>query len=154
MQLLRYYLDHEINNLHKNGIRLKVIGDVARLDADTVCAWWEEDSVVQRWSVRTGQAMGTMTGEEFVRAHPAHREWIAETGDDESVILRTPDFETSVSEGVLRLAHRNLGDLYWHGGRSLVLHCLAAGDTICASPTEKDLAFVRLEAPHMSADTA
>ena len=34
MQLLRYYLDHEINNLHKNGIRLKVIGDVARLDAD------------------------------------------------------------------------------------------------------------------------
>lgn len=34
MQLLRYYLDHEISNLHKNGIRLKVIGDVARLDAD------------------------------------------------------------------------------------------------------------------------
>ncbi len=34
MQLLRYYLDHEINNLHKNGICLKVIGDIARLDAD------------------------------------------------------------------------------------------------------------------------
>jgi WD40 repeat protein len=128
-----------------------VPSNVARLDADTVCAWWEEDSAVQSWSVSTGQSMGTMTGEEFVYAHPAHREWIAETGDDESVVFCRPDFEASVSEGVLRLAHHNLGDLYWHSGRTLELHCLANGDTICVSPTEKDLAFVRLEVPQMPA---
>jgi len=128
-----------------------VPSDVARLDADTVCAWWEEDSAVQSWSVGTGQPTGTMTGEEFVHAHPAHREWIAETGDEKAVVLTTPDYETSVSEGALRLAHRKLGDLYWHSGRTLKLHCLADGETICASPTEKDLAFVRLEAPQMPA---
>lgn len=130
-----------------------VPSDVARLNADTVCAWWKEISVVQCWSVRTGQSMGTMSGDEFVRAHPAHRELIGETSENESVVLRTPDFETSVSEGVLKLAHRNLGDLYWHSGRTLELHCLAAGDTICASPTEKDLAFVRLKEAHMPANT-
>ncbi len=131
-----------------------VPSDVARLDADTVCAWWEEDSVVRLWSVRTGQPMGTMASDEFARAYPAHREWVADTGDDESVVLHAPDFEASVSEGVLRLAHRSHGDLYWHGSRTLELHCLANGDTICASPTEKDLAFIRLEAPHTPADTA
>lgn len=34
MQLLRYYLRSEIGSLHKNGIRLRVIGDRSRLDAD------------------------------------------------------------------------------------------------------------------------
>ncbi|EME70809.1 undecaprenyl pyrophosphate synthase [Paramagnetospirillum caucaseum] len=36
MGLLRLYLRNEVNNLHKNGIRLKVIGDRARLGADIV----------------------------------------------------------------------------------------------------------------------
>jgi undecaprenyl diphosphate synthase len=34
MQLLRYYLDHELANFHKNGVQLKVIGDRQRLDKD------------------------------------------------------------------------------------------------------------------------
>jgi undecaprenyl diphosphate synthase len=36
MGLLRLYLRNEVNNLHKNGIRLKVIGDRNRLGADIV----------------------------------------------------------------------------------------------------------------------
>jgi len=36
MGLLRLYLRNEVNNLHKNGIRLKVIGDRSRLGADIV----------------------------------------------------------------------------------------------------------------------
>ncbi len=36
MGLLRLYLRNEINNLHKNGIRLKVIGDRERLGVDIV----------------------------------------------------------------------------------------------------------------------
>jgi len=36
MQLLRFYLRSEIAELHKNGIRLRVIGDRSRLSADIV----------------------------------------------------------------------------------------------------------------------
>jgi undecaprenyl diphosphate synthase len=36
MRLLRYYLRSETADLHKNGIRLRVIGDRKRLDADIV----------------------------------------------------------------------------------------------------------------------
>ncbi len=36
MGLLRLYLRNEVNNLHKNGIRLKVIGDRSRLGTDIV----------------------------------------------------------------------------------------------------------------------
>ncbi|WP_448202927.1 isoprenyl transferase [Azospirillum sp. sgz302134] len=36
MQLLRFYLRSEIAVLHKNGVRLRVIGDRARLSADIV----------------------------------------------------------------------------------------------------------------------
>ena len=36
MGLLRLYLRNEVNNLHKNGVRLKVIGDRARLGPDIV----------------------------------------------------------------------------------------------------------------------
>jgi len=34
MELLRHYLDHEIATLHKNGIRLRVIGDTGKLSPD------------------------------------------------------------------------------------------------------------------------
>jgi undecaprenyl diphosphate synthase len=34
MQLLRFYLDHELDSFHKNGVCLKVIGDRQRLDKD------------------------------------------------------------------------------------------------------------------------
>jgi undecaprenyl diphosphate synthase len=34
MTLLRHYLDREIANLHKNGIRLRVIGDIQKLEPD------------------------------------------------------------------------------------------------------------------------
>jgi undecaprenyl diphosphate synthase len=34
MELLRHYLDNEITSLHKNGIRLRVIGDVNKLAPD------------------------------------------------------------------------------------------------------------------------
>jgi undecaprenyl diphosphate synthase len=34
--LLRFYLENELNDLHSNGIRLSIIGDRARLPADTV----------------------------------------------------------------------------------------------------------------------
>ncbi|EWY42141.1 UDP pyrophosphate synthase [Skermanella stibiiresistens SB22] len=36
MQLLRFYLRSEIAELHKNGVRLRVIGDRSRLSADIV----------------------------------------------------------------------------------------------------------------------
>ena len=36
MGLLRLYLRNEVNNLHKNGVRLKVIGDRQRLGTDIV----------------------------------------------------------------------------------------------------------------------
>ncbi|KIL98903.1 Undecaprenyl diphosphate synthase [Paramagnetospirillum magnetotacticum MS-1] len=36
MGLLRLYLRNEVNSLHKNGIRLKVIGDRTRLGADII----------------------------------------------------------------------------------------------------------------------
>ncbi len=36
MGLLRLYLRNEVRNLHKNGIRLKVVGDRSRLGADIV----------------------------------------------------------------------------------------------------------------------
>lgn len=36
MRLLRYYLRSETAELHKNGVRLRVIGDRARLDSDIV----------------------------------------------------------------------------------------------------------------------
>lgn len=35
MQLLRYYLQHELKNLIKNSIRLKIIGDTSLLDQET-----------------------------------------------------------------------------------------------------------------------
>lgn len=35
MQLLRFYLEHEVKALVKNGIRLKVIGDLSQVDAAT-----------------------------------------------------------------------------------------------------------------------
>ncbi|MDD3183578.1 MAG: isoprenyl transferase [Alphaproteobacteria bacterium] len=34
MGLLRYYLKHELATLHKNNVRLRIIGDRTRLDAD------------------------------------------------------------------------------------------------------------------------
>jgi len=34
MELLRHYLDREIASLHKNGVRLRIIGDVTRLAPD------------------------------------------------------------------------------------------------------------------------
>ncbi len=36
MRLLRYYLRSETAELHKNGVRLRIIGDRARLDSDIV----------------------------------------------------------------------------------------------------------------------
>ncbi|MBP2291104.1 isoprenyl transferase [Azospirillum rugosum] len=36
MQLLRFYLRSEIADLHRNGVRLRVIGDRARLSADII----------------------------------------------------------------------------------------------------------------------
>jgi undecaprenyl diphosphate synthase len=36
MALLRHYLRGEIAELHRNGVRLKVIGDLAKLDADII----------------------------------------------------------------------------------------------------------------------
>src|SRR6201992_3620231 len=36
MSLLRYYLRGEIDELHRNGVCLKVIGDLGRLDPDIV----------------------------------------------------------------------------------------------------------------------
>src|SRR5215468_11926937 len=36
MALLRLYLRGEIAELHRNGVRLKVIGDLAKLDADII----------------------------------------------------------------------------------------------------------------------
>ena len=34
MELLRHYLDHEIATLHKNGVRLRIIGDESKLAVD------------------------------------------------------------------------------------------------------------------------
>ena len=44
MGLLRLYLRNEVKNLHKNGIRLKVIGDRTRLGADIVALIEESEA--------------------------------------------------------------------------------------------------------------
>ena len=54
--------------------------DLAGLDAETVGAWWQEDSVVGLWSVSTGLKIGQMPSAEFAFAYPAHSGWIADRG--------------------------------------------------------------------------
>ncbi len=44
MGLLRLYLRNEVKNLHKNGIRLKIIGDRSRLSADIVALIEESEA--------------------------------------------------------------------------------------------------------------
>lgn len=120
---------------------------VAALDEDTFCAWWQEDKVAGIWSASTGLRIEQISGVELASRYPAHGKWFAEVEDDTPSTLRARDFEASAESGALRVMHRYYGELYWHAGRTLELYCIAEGDTICASVTEKDLAFVRVERP-------
>ncbi|CAA7620465.1 undecaprenyl pyrophosphate synthase [Magnetospirillum sp. LM-5] len=47
MGLLRLYLRNEVNSLHKNGIRLRIIGDRSRLSADIVSLIEESEAKTQ-----------------------------------------------------------------------------------------------------------
>jgi WD40 repeat protein len=119
---------------------------VASLDTETFFAWWAEDAVVGLWSTTTGRKIAQIPAAEFSRQYPAQSGQLDISSGETSLVLRARDFEASAAEGALKVTHRQHGDLFWHGERTLDLFCLASDDVLCASMTEKDLAFIRLAA--------
>jgi WD40 repeat protein len=121
---------------------------VAGLGEETVCARWDEDSMVGIWSVNSGQKIGLMAITDFVHTYPKHIWSITNFDSEAPRVLRGSDFEVSVTDGALKVKHQVWGELYWHGDRTMTLYCMTPSNVICASVTEKDLAFIHIEAPN------
>jgi len=137
----------DLNSLEEvNLIELDSAPDgVISLDKNSLALWFEQNRQVEVWSIFSRVKTSRLSLIEFREQFPVHASAFGEENSEDIASLMCDDFGASVDQGALKIKHKLYGDLYWHGDRTLEIYSLSHQGIICASLSEKNLGFIRIE---------
>jgi WD40 repeat protein len=118
---------------------------VISVDKYSLALWFEQTQKVEVWSILSRVKTSRLSLIEFNEQFPVHASAFGEENSEDIASLMCDDFGAIVDQGALKIKHRVYGDLYWHGDRTLELYSLSHQGIICASLSEKNLGFIRIE---------